>query len=45
MSVSIANGVVAITGPSVSTLDTGPLTNTYTVGATIVTTINWKEVI
>jgi hypothetical protein len=40
-----AAGTVAITGPSVLTLAVGPLSGTTTVGATVVASINWKEIV
>jgi len=40
-----AAGTVAITGSSVLTLAVGPLTGTATVGATIVASLNWKEMV
>lgn len=40
-----AAGTVAITGSSILTLGVGPLSGTTTVGATIVASMNWKEIV
>ena len=40
-----AAGTVAITGSSVLTLGVGPLSGTTTVGATVVASLNWKEMV
>lgn len=40
-----AAGAVAITGPSVLTLACGTLTGTATVAATVVASLNWKELV
>jgi hypothetical protein len=40
-----AAGTVAITGSSVLTLAVGPLSGTATAGATVVASMNWKEMV
>lgn len=40
-----AVGTVAITGPSVLTLGVGTLSGTTTVAATVVASMNWKEIV